>query len=413
MFLPMPILSFIIPLLVLTLSTLLLVLLRCMDSRPLLRLAAKEGAAQLPPTVINGRSRTLAPNDSSSPLRASVVVVSEDDGWWLERRLPYLLRQRFEGFEVIVADASTDAEDDTALVVRRLQGEHPHLRYLSIPTSHRNIAPRRLALTLALRAARAPWMVVITPNGEPTSENWLAHLARHFDADTDLVIGYANYDDSLGSPGRRAVVERAERFVQWTAAWAQGHVLGCDDDHVALRRAWVLEHGAFADSGRMGHGACTLLAGARAEAARTAVCLHPDALVRIALPDGELLRQERRRQRQLFTHYTRRYHRILVRVRMAVAAYYAVLLAAIAFVTVRLVHFFGGHYPTLRTLGLDLPVRIPTYHWSDLAFDLPAAILCCTALTVLVCSFRQCLTALQERNFGLYPLLFFLRAWRR
>ena len=191
-------LLFMIPLAVTLVSVLLLAWLRWGAFSSLMKLATEQRQQSLP--ACETSSLHSLKEERHLPPRVSIVVPCENDGWWMERHLEYLLKPNFDRFEVIVADAS-DAEDSTVHFVKRLQMQYPHLRYTAVPEANHNIVRRKLTLTLGVKAAWSPWVVFINPEGAPDSPNWLAQLACHFHDETDVVMGYANYDDSVGSPG--------------------------------------------------------------------------------------------------------------------------------------------------------------------------------------------------------------------
>ena len=131
-----------------------------------------------------------------------------------------------------------------------------------------------MAVALGVRAARAPWVVVVEPDSRPTSDEWLQHLATHFTDENDVVMGYANYEHEEAS-----AVPEANRLRAWD--WARsarsvlaGHAAAADGGHVAFRREWFLQSGGFAGSLDLPFGACALLA-ARADARRVAVEIAP------------------------------------------------------------------------------------------------------------------------------------------
>lgn len=226
----------------------------------------------------------------------SVVVASENDDWWIERHLPLLLQQETTfPFEVVVADTS-DSEDETRNIVQRLQTEHPNLRYTFVPPSHRNLYPRKLALTLGVRSARAPWVVVMTPSSVPVSSAWLEHLLQHCTDQSDVVVGYVEATSDLEQPAALL------KDVEWQACnlrlWLKHRAASCESTNVVLRKSWALEQGLFTDSLDLPFGECALLV-SRAETDRVALCLHPNSFVQQALPDEPLAKSALKREHRL------------------------------------------------------------------------------------------------------------------
>lgn len=121
--------------------------------------------------------------------RLSVVVISQEHAIALERNLPSILEQDYPNFEVLVVDvASTDNTQD---VIKRLQSRHDNLRSTFVSYGCKSKKINDIALMLGFRSARAEWVVVVSPDATPHSEEWLKRMARHINDDTDLVSGTA------------------------------------------------------------------------------------------------------------------------------------------------------------------------------------------------------------------------------
>lgn len=408
----MSLLFFIVPLVLAALCLLSLWWLRWRAFLSLVELSRAQNTRVIPPERLRAEVTTFTQEGYREAPRVSIVVASLNDGWWLERNLGYYLQQRYDNFEIVVADAS-DADDDTPNIVKRLQAEHPHLRYTRVPCTSRNIVLRKLALTLGIRAARSPWVVIVDPQAAPQSNEWLAHLSQHFDTDIDVVLGYANYDDALDSTGRRAVLQRAHRFAQQAQALFSGRAVGCDDSHVALRKSWFLANTGFIDSLRTPFGECTLLVDAHAEAGRVAVELHRDALLRLPLPAPDELREHYRQQQKLHRLLRGRCRWVFVRDGVASWAFHLLPALLSAFILLRVLYFFGGGWPALRQTGLHLSVDLPVYQWVDLAYDLPALCILGLYLWGSLRYAQQWLRALHEEDYRLYPFVYqWLQPWR-
>lgn len=395
------------------LSALVLYFCRWRAFRSVVKLAKEQAHVTIAPDRISSQvHQTHSALNDGTP-RVSLILPSLNDGWWMNRNLKYWLEQRCENFEVVVADASDEAEEETANIVKRLQQEYSHLRYTRVPLTHRNIHSRKLALTLGIRAARAPWVVILPPDGSPENRDWLARMSKHFSEDVDVVMGYLNYDDSIGAPGRRAVYQTAKRFAQQAEAAIKGTPIGCSEGNIALRREWFLGLGGFVDSLEVPYGECTLLVDARAEEGRVAVELHPEAAVRRQLPDEVLLQEERRQQEDIFNRLLSRRRWVYLRETLAQVFIYLAIMATLSYAFLRWVFFQGGQYPELRVLGFDLPVDLPRYEWSQLAYDIPAALLLLLLLIAPILAANRWTKALGERPFGLYTWTYeLLQPWR-
>ena len=134
--------------------------------------------------------------DANTQPGISVVIATADSEEQLEKHLPLILEQDYPDFEVIVVD--DNSKDDTKDLLGRLALKYPHLYSTFTSDSIRYISHKKLALMLGIKAAKKEWLVFTEPNCYPTSNQWLARMARHFTDDTDVVLGYSNYERRNG-----------------------------------------------------------------------------------------------------------------------------------------------------------------------------------------------------------------------
>ncbi len=199
--------------------------------------------------------------------KVSIVIPACNEAANLETNLPKYLRQKYSGaFEVIVADENSN--DETMLVVQRLKEKSSNLRTTFIPATARNIAPRKLAITLGIRAARSEWVVVVNPDCEPQSDTWLESLSAYFTDTTDFVGAYTNCEYNHSSSSRRMIFERLMRQAEYEASRTSGYIAGAEHCNIAFRKSWFLSHNGFAESLNIPFGEEAILANAHAEATR-------------------------------------------------------------------------------------------------------------------------------------------------
>lgn len=379
--------------------------------RPLNRLIAQQRSApQARPTA------PLPPlTYAVEPPLFSIVVPSINDAAWIERHLPLWLQQEQPHYEVIIADASDD-EEATHHIVKRAQQNNPHLRYTRLPDSTRNLDLRLGALALAIRAARAPWVVLTQADCAPHSPQWLSALTQQCNPDTDVIIGQIDFDD-LGSENLRTTYEHLRRFALNASCTLQGRACGGDARCIALRKTWWQECGGWCDALEMGYGECALLIDRHAQAERIALALSPTAAVRQDIPEGETLRRLRHEALRTRHRLRARHSWTFVRDSLASWAWSIAWLALGAFILLRMFHFFGNLCPLFPAWGVTPSTTPPYYTLSDLFYDAPALLLLLSLLTGAILATRQTMQYFipdYRNGRTLYPILFdTLLPWRR
>lgn len=140
------------------------------------------------------RQNKLSFSEALPPL--SIVICARNESENLRSFLPSVLEQNYPEFEVIVVnDGSTDESEE---FLSSLSKSYPHLYHSFTPENSRYISHKKLALTLGVKASKHDWLVFTEANCYPVSKDWLRLMARNFTSDTDIVLGYSNYERGKG-----------------------------------------------------------------------------------------------------------------------------------------------------------------------------------------------------------------------
>lgn len=150
-------------------------------------------------------------------LPVSVVVRSAGDAGRLGRLLEALFSQEYApGFEVIVVNEG--ACEDTSAVVDAMRLAHDNLYVTFTPDDGLNVSSKKLAVTLGVKAARYPVIVLTSADSVIQSRHWLALMTMPFaDGGTEVVLGYSTPDvhADRGSGRRTRAFNHAEMSVAW------------------------------------------------------------------------------------------------------------------------------------------------------------------------------------------------------
>ncbi len=149
----------------------------------------------------------MSDSESKTAPRLTIILTPHDEANCLEQNLPLLLRQKYPpGFQIIVVidESAHDTED----VLKRIQGiisNQPgdgSLYFTYIPDSSRYLSRKKLAITVGVKAAATEWLLITEASARPSSEQWLATMAKGCIESNRVVIGYGNFSPDA-SPFKR------------------------------------------------------------------------------------------------------------------------------------------------------------------------------------------------------------------
>lgn len=354
----------------------------------------------------------------------SVVVPAHDDAPQLEYLLPRLLEMSYNGkFEVIVADQI--ASEDNHDVVRRLESQHPNLRYTRVPVSSRQIERRKLAITLGIKAAHGEWVIVITPYTVPETGEWLQHFAQNLDPELNFVEAYYNYYDDGSLKARRAILERVRAFNLRLNAYEQGLVIGCSSANYALRKKWFVEQNGFADSLTLPFGEEAIFAYRHAVANHSMLLCSPDTKLTEYLPDDSEITNRRICLAETMHHiFKGGYKKSAVANADKTSEPHPTIMEKLLWRYVKWYRLRERLCPLLSYVFLLLSVcyvawriysdiSLQTYSVGLIAPDIAMFLLIVLSLSLPVVLLRRTLHAVNERKYGLYIVLYdLLQPWR-
>lgn len=236
---------------------------------------------------------TVADGEEISQEPISVVITAHNMAQHLKKNLPLILEQDYSKFEVIVVnDASTD---DTEDVLKLFEQKYHNLYHTFTPETAKYVSHKKLALTLGIRAAKYEWLVFTEANCVPAGPEWLRSLSRNFTADTNIVIGYTNYqvdEDSLWF-SRNIIFDRLyhQLYQLYSAQYYRAvKATGCN---LAYRKSFFTEHKGFSNHLELLRGSNELFVNNYADYKEgTRVELSPESFVYQAIPEPHRLWRE-------------------------------------------------------------------------------------------------------------------------
>lgn len=141
---------------------------------------------------LRGGLNRLAPPDSDGAVDVSVIVPAHDEQDNLPDLLAALDAQNGHAGRleiILVDDRSTDA---TAQIMDVYASTRPHVKVLHIARTPAGVSPKKWAIAQAIAQASGDVILTTDADGRP-GPRWVAAISAYFDADTDVVLGYAPY----------------------------------------------------------------------------------------------------------------------------------------------------------------------------------------------------------------------------
>jgi glycosyltransferase involved in cell wall biosynthesis len=130
----------------------------------------------------------------------SVIICAKNESENLSLFLPTILEQDYPCFEVIVVnDGSTDETSD---LLQELSLIYPNLYRTFVPENANIRSTKKLGLTIGIKAAKFDVLLFTDADCKPTSNKWIANMARNFAQNTEFVLGYGAYMHEKGFMSR-------------------------------------------------------------------------------------------------------------------------------------------------------------------------------------------------------------------
>lgn len=222
-----------------------------------------------------------ATTESGSLPALSLILSPQDDVEALARNLPHYLSQDYPaGFQVIIVIDQGDHDMEAAIsqIDHLHRQEHPqsHARlYVTrMPRSSRYISKKKLAITLGVKAATAPWIVLAEATCRPASPHWLSSLASHCADPARLVTGVTLYADDTPAYRRFERLYMAHYLMR---EYTVGTAYRSDHGNLMMRKADFLDREGFLGNLHLMRGEYDFLVNTHARPGDTALVADPEA----------------------------------------------------------------------------------------------------------------------------------------
>lgn len=207
----------------------------------------------------------------------SVVLCAHNESENLSNYLQSLLTQNYPAYEVIVVDDGS--EDDTREIVERYMVHDERLHLTFVPYGARVGSTKKLALTLAAKAAKYDYLLLTDADCVPESNLWIRVMMQGFAPDKDIVLGFSPYLVEPGHVNRLVRYDTLFNGLHYLGAALCGHPYMGVGRNLAYRKSLFFESGGFTHLMTNNAGDDDLFVNHVATKTNTAVVLQRESLV--------------------------------------------------------------------------------------------------------------------------------------
>lgn len=208
----------------------------------------------------------------------TIIVCARNELDNLRELVPLLVTQQYPTFEVLVMDdRSTDGSD---AYLEAVTAEFPNVRTIRVDKEYEHVTPKKYALTIALKKAQYPVVLLTDADCRPASDEWLNGMVMEEQtAQKSLVLGFSPY---LRYPGLLNFLIRSETLftaVQYLSlALAGKPYMGVGRNLLYQKSLFFSNKGFYTHINVLG-GDDDLFVNEVATSRNTTVSLNPDTFV--------------------------------------------------------------------------------------------------------------------------------------
>lgn len=213
--------------------------------------------------VVSSENRVVSSEEGCPGV--SVLVCAHNEAYNLSAYLYALLSQDYPTYEVIVVDDGS--EDKTREVIESYMVQDKRLRITFVPKEARVRSTKKLALTLAAKAAQYDYLLLTDADCTPESTHWISEMMRGFMPSTEyrvqstenrkltthysllntkeIVLGFGAYFYEKGFVNRLVRYDTLFNGLHYLSAAAHGHPYMGVGRNLAYKKELFFKTGGF------------------------------------------------------------------------------------------------------------------------------------------------------------------------
>ena len=206
----------------------------------------------------------------------TIVICGHNESYNLSQYLRALLTQDYPTYEVIVVDDGS--EDNSRDVIEQYMVRDPRVRMTFVPYGARVGSTKKLALTLAAKAAQYDYLLLTDADCVPESDQWIRQMMSGFGESKDIVLGFGAYFSEPGHINRLVRFDTLFNGLHYLGAALCGHPYMGVGRNLAYRKSLFFESGGFSHLMTTRAGDDDLFVNHVATKSNTAVVIHPKSI---------------------------------------------------------------------------------------------------------------------------------------
>lgn len=314
------------------------------------------------------RSRKVqSPKERDLPM-VSVIICARNEGQNLRSFLQMVLSQDYPNYEVIVVD--DESEDDTRLVIEQYQRRYSHLRSTYVPHNARIRSSKKLAITLAAKAAKGDYLLLTDADCVPNGRQWVREMVAGFTPGTEVVLGFGAYIKERTLLNRLIQYDTLFNGLQYMGMAIMGHPYMGVGRNLAYSKDLFFRENGFAGLLGFRAGDDDLFVNKVAQKRNTQVVVSKESIT-WSLPKQTFREwlQQKRRHLSVSPNYKSRTKWLLVSEPMVRGLFYGLLLL-LCFLPCSWLWLAGGICFLLRLLSQVCVIDRSAHHFSLPCFSI-------------------------------------------